>query len=625
MEQNQNDSNRHNLAGRWVVRYDPQDFEYRSILEMSVEIDDFLNRRYALTTRGPNVTVYVSKQNRENAIFHEPGSDCFVLKLKSSDFSSICSSLRWCEEKIKLENLYPDGLTCLTPGGQLKKIGLSCPALSSDRRWDSVTLTAAFLYLGSALRREGFEVTVHIQPLPGPVLEPQLRECDLIGFTLYEDLFLQVKPLFSQLNESYTGLLAAGGPMVTLEPLQAAYHLPEVNVFVRGEGELVFPGLIRAIDSNRVENLLDFGGILFQVPGILILSGFNQINRPAEFSRFGFQLDFLEKKHLEHGLEINVSRGCKRGCIFCSSVQGKPLRKLPLHGVEELLGQFSKRLETSGIETPHCRTVNINDDDILQDLDFAGDVFGLLEKCGFRLWGIQTSVDSFFENRVSFRKRALDLVSKPSLFVDNSPLVWLGTDAFLEQRGKKLAKIIPSEEQFYRLLEEFEGRGIKNYHYWISSDYEGDWEEFTRELSLIYRCLSRFRHFGLIAHAPFLVPYPTTPLFKLLQRSTTFSNRVKYKKILESRKKMSCLSLPLVDHVETPHDCLNRLLNNEKLQNRLGFFDYLKKRDYVNALITVYDFLKQERIGKEFYSQGDEIEGLKKLEVEIESSISSMM
>jgi hypothetical protein len=51
-----------------------------------------------------------------------------------------------------------------------------------------------------------------------------------------------------------------------------------------------------------------------------------------------------------------------------------------------------------------------------------------------------------------------------------------------------------------------------------------------------------------------------------------------------------------VERVETGYQHLNRLLNNEKLNDRPGFFDYLRQKDYLNAYITLYNFLKQERM-----------------------------
>jgi hypothetical protein len=505
---------------------------------------------------------------------------------------------------------------------KIKTIGLSYPVWLSDRRWESIHVTASSLFLGSSLAAAGFDVVVKKQILPVTVMDPRLLNCDLIGFTLFEDLFIRTKDLLSQLRDhfKYDGIIAAGGPLITLTPYQAAFHLPEINLLVRGEAEFILPGLIKAINANDIRKLLEFKGFLFQIPGLIIVSDFNEVNIPDRFDGFQFNLDFLEKDHLEEGLEINVSRGCKRGCIFCSAVQGKRLRKLPKILVEDLLKQFSVKLDTLNIQSPHARTLNINDDDILQDPGYASEIFQSIKKNRSRVWGVQTSLDSFFSSTGEIRLNVLDVIDDRPLYVDNNPLVWLGTDTFLQQRGKRLGKKTPGEGQLLRLIEEFEKREIRNYHYWISSDYLSDWDEFTREFMFIYRLHTRFNYFGLIAHSPFLVPYSTTPAYRYLIQSKELKNRVKYRQILKSDQDL--FTFPLVERVETGYRHLNRLLNNEKLNDGPGFFDYLRQKDYVNAFITLYNFLKQERL--ETVAR-ERAEGLIRIERDLEESISKII
>jgi len=551
------------FKGKRVIRYDPAAYEYRQILES-----------------------LLNKDKKHNFYFLPP-DETMDLKIK-----------------------------------KIKTIGLSYPVLLSDRRWETIHLTASSLFIGSAMANAGFDVVVKKQILPVTVMDPQLLNCDLLGFTLFEDLFIRTKDLLSRLGNhfKYNGIIAAGGPLITLTPYQAAFHLPEINLLVRGEAEFILPGMIRAINANDIHRLLEFKGFLFQVPGIIIISDFNEINIPDRFDGFQFNLDFLEKNHFEEGLEINVSRGCKRGCIFCSAVQGKQLRQLPKILVDDLLKQFSVKLDTFNIQSPQARTININDDDILQDPAYAQDIFQSIKKNRFQLWGIQTSMDSFFDSSGKIRFKVLDVIDDRSLYVDDNPLVWLGTDTFFQRRGKRLGKKTPAEMQLLRLIEEFEKREIRNYHYWISSDHLSDWDEFTREFMFIYRLHSRFNYFGLIAHSPFLVPYFTTPVYKRLIHSEELKNRIKYRQILESDPDL--FTFPLVERVETGFRHLNRLLNNEKLNDGPGFFDYLRQKDFLNAFITLYNFLKQERM--EAVAR-ERAEGLSRIERDLEESISRML
>ena len=211
------------------------------------------------------------------------------------------------------------------------------------------------------------------------------------------------------------------------------------------------------------------------------------------------------------------------------------------------------------------------------------------------------------------------MIDDKSLYVENNPLVWLGTDTFFKQRGKRLGKKTPCEAQLLQLIEEFEKREIRNYHYWISSDHLSDWDEFTREFMFIYHLHIRFNYFGLIAHSPFLVPYSTTPAYRHLIHSKELKNRVKYRRILKSDKDL--FTFPLVERVETGYRHLNRLLNNEKLNDRPGFFDYLRQKEYVNAFITLYNFLKQERIEATPQEQAEELTPIEKDVEELISKI----
>ena len=568
------------LTGKHVIRYEPAAFTYRQILEALAE-----------------------NKNQGSFTFISP---------EAPDAPD--------------EPLHPN-LPNIT------SIALVYPVLLSDKRWDSLHLTASSLFLGSALTDAGFRVTVKKQILPVSRIDSQLLARDLIGLTLFEDLFPQTQAFLEQLKNrfQYTGIIAAGGPLITLNPFQAAYHLPEINLFVRGEAELVFPGLIQAINARDIKKLLTFHGFLFQVPGLIVISGFDEINRPADFNGFHFNLGFLDNPPpddrgqtspgnvLAGGLEINVSRGCKRSCTFCSTVQGRHLRQLPVSRFEELLTQFSAKLERFAVQSPQARTININDDDILQDPEYAEHIFQTIKAKDFRLWGIQTSINSFFTGGDEIDKKIFGIITDPALFVEDKPLVWAGTDAFLKERGKRLGKHIPPREHLIRLVDEFEKRRIANYHYWISSDPLSDWEEFTREFELIHELLSRFRFFGLLPHAPFLVPYSTTPLYRRMLQSPDLKQRIKTKKILAAKQEI--FAFPLVEKAETAYRHLNRLLNNETLNDRPGFFDDLRGKDYTNAWITLYNFLKQERME----AIPDSAERLRLLEQSVADGIAKMI
>lgn len=571
------------LEGKWIVRWHPEEFTYREILEY-------------LGVVGQNAAaipgVKVVHIDRENLTGVTEAQDIAALQVKKIDKVLLCS-----------------------------------PFLGTDKRWQTIGVTASAVFLGSALTDRGIDVAVQKLQLPAPHIDDEMFRWDLVGFTLFEDLLPEFKNFLGKFlrENEYHGLLAAGGPLVTLNPWQAAFHLPEINLLVRGEAELILAGILKALEENNLEQLLSYRGFLFQVPGLLIVSDFQEINRPRDFSGFHFNLSFLKREHLANGLEINFSRGCSKGCLFCSKVQGKELRKLPLKRIEALLEEFSAalaRVSLTGKEGQFAATLNINDDDILQDTEYTRQMLALVKRHGFNVWGIQAAPASFFAGNGRLHREAIDTIDDREAFVNQRPLVWLGSDAFLPQRAGRLGKWLPQPQAMERLIAEFEERDILNYQYWICSDQHTDWQEFVQEFLLICAWQQRFKNFSILAHSPFLVPYTSTPLHRLLSQSPNLKKQIKIKKTLGSRQEM--FNFDLVERLETPFPYLNRLLNNEGSgKGESGFLDSLKQNDWFNAGLTIYNFLKQERMVAEADHDHQSSKTLKETESLLEQFLAS--
>jgi hypothetical protein len=217
----------------------------------------------------------------------------------------------------------------------------------------------------------------------------------------------------------------------------------------------------------------------------------------------------------------------------------------------------------------------------------------------------------------------LDLVNEPSLFVHDRPLLWLGTDVFLPQRARRLGKGAFDAQVFRQLVEAFEQRKIYNYHYWISSDHLTGWPELFAEFSYLYSLLDRYRYFGLLPHSPFIIPYASTPLYRLLTRSAEWKKQIVLKKKLEAS--LAALRLPLVCRVDTQWTHLNRLLSNGAMAAGRGFFDGVKEGDYLAAFQTFFSFLKQDRLLMESEGRTQEADQLKDLENKLGDLISRLL
>ncbi len=70
---------------------------------------------------------------------------------------------------------------------------------------------------------------------------------------------------------------------------------------------MVFPQLLDALNRNDLDMLMAFEGFLLHLPGLIIISNLNRINRPECSADFRFNLDFLEKKQVETGRVSSTS------------------------------------------------------------------------------------------------------------------------------------------------------------------------------------------------------------------------------------------------------------------------------------------------------------------------------
>jgi hypothetical protein len=596
------------LTGKWLVSYQPDDFSLPRVLEILMNLHLWRESNARNCTM---VRVDLSRIYNVNSI--HMGLNELDARLRDHKL-----------DQIKTGALkFPEPNYVQFSPFSIKRIMLLYPAMISDKRWKSIDIPTTWLFLGSSLQNANFSVDTRILPLPAEPSNIHCKRADVLGFTLYEDNLPELSDFLKLIRVNYSRIIAAGGPLITHNPLQSAYHLPEINLLVRGEADIVFSDLLQAINTGNLDLMFRHSGFLFHWNGLMIISDFDRINRPADFTAFHFNLDFLRDDQLSNGLELNTSRGCRGSCLFCSHLQGKPLRKIPLDMLDLLMGQFSHKLKSLTIDSPGARTVNINDDDILQDPEHTRGVFKLLKKHRFKLWGIQTSINSFFSPNHTIDTEIINLLTDKNIFVNQTPLLWIGTDTFLVNRGKRLGKQVPEPALIETLIGIFDKYGIGNYHYWISSDSHTAWSEFIDELLVIFDLKNRFDSFHILAHSPFLIPYSATPIYKIIMNDPNQRHLIKARTILKTGHEP--FDFIQVDRVETSYPYLNRLLCNEAVVDRSGFFDYLQSDDSFNALNTALTYLRQERLALEAYGNPGQIAVLKKVEQHIDFKIGELM
>lgn len=575
------------FSGRWLIRFDPLIHSRQEILthldRLIVETD------LPFVGGAPLIRVRYEKTGINTWNLQDMHLDIRIGEIQSLEFS---------QKPIQMD---PEWF-CLPPVS-LQRIRLSWLNPPRDLRWRTMGLPTSHLFLGMQLRACGFQVEV--VPAVMEDLQPNFPSTfDLLGITLYEDLFSESIAWLQRLPLAPETWLAAGGPLVTLSPAAALYHFPQISLMIRGEGDVVLPSLLDALNRGDPDRLFLERGVALEKNGLMVFSAFDQVNHPLPETWIPDHpnLDFIPREFLEKDLELNFSRGCRRSCLFCSRPHGRIQRRLPQPAVTIFLDEYDRRLrQTTTVHDAASRTVNINDDDILQDPGFAADMLARLVERGFRIWGLQTSIQTLISRQGDIDREIIDLIADRRWYVGGNPLVWIGTDLFLTQRGRRLGKPTPPLASLGDLFTRFEEMQVDHFHYWISSDWKTDWPEFIEELNRIGGFMTGFSRFGLLPHAPFLIPYRSTPVYARLVNGKQ-DGRIRFRSLLNAPRES--FRHPLVERLDTAWPLLNRLLANEPDPRGFGFFDYLKNRDFLRLWMTVHHFLKQERLQGQGLSAG---------------------
>lgn len=125
-------------------------------------------------------------------------------------------------------------------------------------------------------------------------------------------------------------LIVLGGPHPTILPKEVMRECNNVDVIVRGEGEVTFIELLENLKNKRYENIK---GITYRKenriiknPDRAIIQNLDSLPLPAyhllsigKYKTEKISLDFdTDKKTYSLGV-ISTSRGCPYNCIFCAS------------------------------------------------------------------------------------------------------------------------------------------------------------------------------------------------------------------------------------------------------------------------------------------------------------------
>jgi radical SAM superfamily enzyme YgiQ (UPF0313 family) len=199
-------------------------------------------------------------------------------------------------------------------------------------------------YVLATLKAEGWEGIIlddlGDRPLSLKNLDRWIMRLDplLVGFTAYQSTMDRVRFLCRYIRSRHRRIkIALGGPQVVRMPSEALTELEDVDILVRGEGELVMSGLANALHAG--EPLESVEGIACKCRG-----GIVETELPGELPD---DLDRYASPYLGGLLNLEgkdtaillSSRGCSHVCLFCIT-PGICGGRVRFHSVERTLEEM---------------------------------------------------------------------------------------------------------------------------------------------------------------------------------------------------------------------------------------------------------------------------------------------
>mgnify|MGYP005845106711 FL=1 len=386
---------------------------------------------------------------------------------------------------------------------QSRTVHLVCFAAEYRGIEDAAIPPAGILYVGDALKKAGFEVTVH------HISSSSIRDCVkaivktdplFVGFSVITGSPVVHSARMSRLLKQHAPDLPVvwGGIHPSLLP-ESCLGEESVDYVVKGEGEVTVQELACALHSGgSVEAIRglcwkDAGGQIHlneDRPFMRNIDDFKQdwsLLNPLRYVRTGFD----GRKYFS----FITSRGCPHNCGFCYNLAFNR-RRWRAHSVEFVIRQLSDIRRLTGID---C--VAFNDDNFLANEERAFEILARLKNIGIEVSWLEVRLDGI-NDRVLGR---LSQLGVRTLFIG-----W-------ESGSNRTLKAIDKGFDTGLILRAFSLAAKYGFHIDASAivgfpfETEADWQA-TIDMALQIDALNPGKNkFNIGVY----VPYPGTPIAKM--------------------------------------------------------------------------------------------------------------
>jgi radical SAM superfamily enzyme YgiQ (UPF0313 family) len=363
------------------------------------------------------------------------------------------------------------------------------------------------LSIAAVLEKEGVEVEI----VPADVLGLTRRaiaqairrfEPDIIGVTSTTENRFQSFDLIRLVKKTRPkALTVLGGPHASMAAEDSLAHIPELDLVVRGEGELTMIELCRALDGNwdpaRAAAVpgcvLRLDGRIVAAPPRAPIQDLDTLPFPAfhlvPFEKYNFVIDVPGRGPLP-AVNIMTSRGCPFACNFCATPVNWG-RRVRMRSPENVVAEIEALVSRYG-----AKVVFFYDDTFNADPKRVGRICDLiLERKLDVLWRCEAR---------------LDLIDKPLLAkMKQAGLFHIscGLEAGSERvRNQVVGKKIDIAD-FHNLVRWCEELGIIPNAFFIFSHPTETWDEARETIRIVEEYKDRVEATVAILHV-----YPGTPL-----------------------------------------------------------------------------------------------------------------
>ncbi len=365
------------------------------------------------------------------------------------------------------------------------------------------------LYVASVLEKEGIEVRV----IPADVLGLRNREIkkeildfkpDIIGVTSTTENRFQSFSLVKLAKRTYpSALTVLGGPHASMAAEDTLLHLPELDVVVRGEGEMTMLEICRKLmDEKNIEGLNNVQGISLKLhgevktnPPRLPLKDLDSLPYPAfhlvPFEKYNFVFEVPEEGKLP-AVNMITSRGCPFNCNFCATPVnwGRTVR---MRSAQNVIEEIEFLIRRYGV-----RVIFFFDDTFNANKRRVEEICDLILERNLKIfWKCDVRMDLI-------DRALLEKMKKAGLFH-----LSFGLEAGSERIRNEIIKKWVDLEDFHRLVRWcLELRIIPNAFFIFSHPTE-TWEEAQETISIIEQYRNKIEPSIAILHI-----YPGTALEK---------------------------------------------------------------------------------------------------------------